>query len=669
MTIEEKFGKGKKLTPQEIAKRSRLALRTTYVDLGIVADAPIIIDRIIDNLIPKSVLEPGPMIVRFDTTTIDAPHANDEYELYQRKGLTGSPVLIDSDVFGPVLTRPRFRDVQVPTAGLLDDDLSKSSTTYVYTFIFFRGIDGNRQTFDNIIAEIDRIAPEQDKTSRIKFKPDAAVFTNLPPRGTIDDAWLDANTALNLTVNTTYEFYRPDDTIDVYIDTNYGTGAPVYSQQLTSGSISIPRDRLPKFDSLYFLWFVLRDVVGNESDPALSSPFDVKRLPPPVLIDCVIPKGILPDVIDLEDLETPVYVNVPYVTNGNEVDRIIPTVRNGALTIGIGNQALGTAPRTLQFLVSTSRLLALWNNATAEVPITAAFNFSRGVEPLVPSRPTDSALDFTYRGPVNPVFPDRESPAMTQVTVVGDSGRPNHITADDRGKEVTISTPMITPPTVWSPIGDETARLWYNGREVHNELLTAGTVSVLTFDMDAATVDAAGPGTKIAYWTIEETGGRNVMKSRDTEVTVDPVRVSFPPPTVRLFNGNVSCRYLTFPDLALPVTVTIDPTYMPVNTVVTLKSVGTEDSAGLREILGTEFTGEYTINGSEAGGVFVMNIQPYSTKLKPIQPPFGSGLPNGYIKIWYEVPVSGVQNPSDEFLNVVSLLNDGGFYCEGGSTL
>jgi hypothetical protein len=107
---------------------------------------------------------------------------------------------------------------------------------------------------------------------------------------------------------------------------------------------------------------------------------------------------------------------------------------------------------------------------------------------------------------------------------------------------------------------------------------------------------------------------------------------------------------------------------MPTNTVVTVKSVGTEDASGLKEISGTEFSVTYTINGSEVGGVFIKNIQPYVSKIKPIQPPRSSGLPNGYIKIWYEVTIGGVPTKSAEFLNEVSLLNDSGNYCEGSPT-
>lgn len=666
MTVQNKIDDGKELTLKEIAKRSRLALRTRTSRVRTVKsiDPPMIVGQIVDYLIPRTVLEPGPMIVRFQTNKITDPQDGDEYELYQQ----GINAPIANGNLGPVAGRPPEVDISVVTTALVDDDLTKGSTTYKYQLVVYKGTDGNPDYSPWFTAEIDRYAPEQDKSTGTKFKPEAAVFTNLPARGTIDDQWLEDNSSLDLTVNIGYEFYRPDDTVTIYADTNYGSGVAIHTQELTTNTVSIPKDKLPELDGLYYLWYVLRDVVGRDSDPALASSFNVARRPPPGLIDCEIPKGISPDVIDLEDLTSPVYVEVPYTTNGQETDRIIQSISNGTMTVPLGSELLGTPPRTLQFQVSTSRLVALWGASTAELPITAQYNFSRGVEPLKPSAVTNSALDFTYRGPVNPVFPELENPNMTKVQVVGDSGTVNHITANDRGKPVTISTPMVEASNTWVPLGDETAKLWYNGKEVYSLALTAGTVETLTFVMPATEIDNAGVGKKIAYWTIEETGGRNVMKSFDTEVQVDAARVDLPAPAVQLFNGFVSCRYLTRPDFELPVTVTIDPIHMPIDTVVTLKSVGTSDAAGLNPIVGTEFSDTYMINGTEVGGIFVRNIQPYLTKLKPIQPPHSSGLPNGYIKIWYEVNIEGAPNPSLEFLNEVSLLNASFNYCEGTPT-
>ena len=201
MTIQNKFGDGEQLTLQEIGKRSRLALRTSDVGVGVLIDPPEIVGKIIDDLIPKAVLDPGPMVVRFQTNTIADPQDNDEWELYERKGPSGSPVMIADGSLGNVAGRPATVNIDVITTGLLDDDLTKSSTTYEYQFIVYKGTDGNPDPSPWFPAEIDRHAPEQDKATGTKFKPEAAVFTNLPARGTIDDKWLEDNRSLDLTVN------------------------------------------------------------------------------------------------------------------------------------------------------------------------------------------------------------------------------------------------------------------------------------------------------------------------------------------------------------------------------------------------------------------------------------------------------------------------------------
>ncbi|WP_139834995.1 hypothetical protein [Pseudomonas sp. B35(2017)] len=668
MTVQNIIGKGARLTLQEIGERARLSLRTSGQVSGVLLEKPEVVGKIVDDLIPKTILDSGDLIIRFHTNTILDPQDNDEYELWQRKGPSDAPEMVADGNLGQAAGRPATVDIEVPTVALVDDDLAQASTLWEFELVVYRGDNGNPDSSDWFPVQIDRNAPEQDKASGQKFKPETATLINLPAPGIIDDEWLSTHDSLDIDVNISYQFYRPDDTIIVYLSTNYGVGMPVFEQTLSNSSVAIPTDDIPQLDGQYFLWYELRDIVGNVSDPSLARGLRVSRRPAPVLLDCVFPKGILPDVIDLADLETPVFLEVPYSTNGQQTDRITPTVSNGTLDVPLGSKALGIGPANLQFTLSNSRLLALWNNATAEVPITGTYVFTRGVQPPQDSRSTSSALDFTYRGPINPIFPGRENPNMVRVTVVGKSGTPNHITEDDRLDVVTISTPMVAAPNPWVPLGDETAKLWFDGKEVHSELLTAGTVTVLTAPIPAAVIEAAVPGKKIAYWTIEETGGRNVMKSFDTEVQLDAVRLILPKPTVRLFNGFVSCRYLTRPDFQLPVTVPIHPTAMPVGTVVTLRSIGTTDSQGLMPIPGTDFADTYTITGAEAEGVFIQNIQPYLTKLKPIQPPASSSLPNGYIKIWYEITVAGAPLPSMEFLNEVSLLNASNNYCEGTPT-
>lgn len=668
---------GEVLTLRQIADRSRTALRSSTSDSGVLLEPPIIVDQIVDDLIPKTVLDSGWMIIEFDTSKIARPHDEDSWQLYQRTGPVGSEQLIDDDTFGPVLGRPPTIEIRVPTPGLLDDDLTKGSTTYFYEFDVIKGYDYNPDPSPWFPAEIDRFAPEQNKSTGTKLKPLAAGFANLAIGDVIDDDWLDNNTALELTVNTNYQFHREDDRIDVYAGTNYGIGTLIHSQALTApGEVSIPKADLPDPDGLYFIWYVLVDVVGNESEISLASSFNVRRRPRPQPLDCIIPKGILPDVIDLEDLATEVYVEVPYTLNGQETDQVLPEIynANGNTSFNLGSQSLGEEQpnKMLRFEVRVNELIALWGNSTAELPVYADYQFLRGVETPIPSNQTESALDFTYRGPVNPIFPGLDNPNMVKVSVVavGGSGTLNHITADDRGKPATISTPMITGTDPWVPLGDEIAKLWFNGVEVHSEQLVVGTVSLLTFEMDATFIDSVGVGRKLAYWTIEEDGGRNRMRSWPTEVIIDAARVNLPPPRANVFGANrvVSCVSLKRGSWELPVTVDIDPTHMPTGTVVTLRSIGTTDSLGQDPINDTEYSGTYTITGTEVGGVFVKDVEPYLEKIKPIQPPHSAGLPNGYIKIWYEVTIGGVVTPSAEFFHEVSLLNTSYNYCEGTPT-
>ncbi|WP_445571639.1 hypothetical protein [Pseudomonas sp. E102] len=676
MTSTSTSPNGEVLTLKQIAERSRTALRTKNSDSGVLLNPPEIVGQIIDDLIPKSVLDTGTMTVRFHTGDIASPHDSDEWELYERKAPdTGDGTMVADGQFGPVTGRPTELNIPVSTIALADDDASKASTTYEYQFVHYKGADGNADMSPWFPAEIDRYAPEHDKQSNMRLKPEAAIFVNLAPGQEIDDDWLANNSTLELAINVSYDFHRDDDVIHVYAGDSYGVGTPVHTQDLTSsGEVSVPTAAIPQLDGQYYVWYVLEDVVGNISEDALASGYYVRRRPRPQLHDSYIPKGILPDVVDLEDLTSPVYVEVPYTTNGQDTDRIIPKIinGNGSTEFALGSQQLGQeAPnKVLQFPVATNRLIALWGSSTAQAAVFTEYQFSRTTENPVPSVPAESALDFSYRGPVNPIFPSLENPNMVKVTVVavGGSGTPNHITPEDRGKEATISTPLVDAASAWVPIGDEVARLWFNGVEVYSENLTAGTLTPLTFNMSAADIDGAGVGKKIAYWTIEEDGGRNVMRSYPTEVQVDAVRVVLPAPTVRLFNGLVSCRYLDRSTYALPVTVDIDATHMPPGTVVTLKSVGTTDALGLDEIPGTDYLGTYQITGAATGGQFVKNIEPYLTKLKPIQPTHASGLPNGYIKIWYEVDIGGVLTSSLEFLNEVSLLNNSFNYCEGTPT-
>ena len=143
MNVKSTVGSGQILTLQELGKRSRLSLRASKVNVGIKLADPEIVGLIIDRLVPKAVLDPGPVKVKFKTNAILDPQDGDEWELYQRKGPSGSQTMVDSGTFGPVAGRPVEVDIDVPTASLVDDDTSKASTTWEFKLITFRGDNGN----------------------------------------------------------------------------------------------------------------------------------------------------------------------------------------------------------------------------------------------------------------------------------------------------------------------------------------------------------------------------------------------------------------------------------------------------------------------------------------------------------------------------------------------
>ncbi|XVN15365.1 hypothetical protein QZH47_02830 [Pseudomonas corrugata] len=120
MTVQSKLIdlNGEQLTRQEVAKRSRLAARALSNPLTAPPqEGASIDDQLVDNLIPKSVLDSSQMIVRFDNSKIPVPHDDDEWELYQRKGGdTGAGTEIAQDVFGQAVGRPAETEIPVDTS-------------------------------------------------------------------------------------------------------------------------------------------------------------------------------------------------------------------------------------------------------------------------------------------------------------------------------------------------------------------------------------------------------------------------------------------------------------------------------------------------------------------------------------------------------------------------
>ncbi len=685
MTAKQSLGPISELsTAQMVAKQSRLNYRSFNLPAPKANNPAPEIDGLIDGgRVPKVLMDTPALTVKLMGVLDENDRDSAELVLYdQRNGDDPEGgVVIGTEVFLPPLPRTYPIDFPLPTADLPDDDKGNDSTFYKLRFRIYGGGTGNPDNSDPLEVRADRFAPYQSKVDGVRSSGPKPTYRNVPG-DVIDDAWLKANTELQLTIDPSYPFYRTNDTVRVFVSDTYSDTAPptpTYSTKMpASGLVNVPVANLGSpTTGKYYVYYNLTDSVGNISKVSFANALEVNLRPEPEMGIPTIPKAVLPDVLDLKEFDSLVYVFVEVKLHWLDTDDILLCVNSDSspvkqLKVGSGTQ--------LRFTLNYIHLKHLITDPYALVDTKLYYYLKRGIDTPRKSLEQPFTFDHTYRGPVNPNLPELENAEMVPVDVLGDSATLNHVTAADRGKPVTIKTTVQKPGGTWVSYGDEIARLWFDGKEVTNIPLMGGPVPLLTFDMASTVIDAAGPGKKIAQWSIEEGGGRNVMFSPKTEVTIDEVSVTFPQPTVPIYEVDdgaggrkrvVNCRSVagSGTNRLLPVTVIIDPVHMPIGSTVMVHSVGTEDPAGLVEIPGTEFSEGYPINGGEVGGVFQVNIQPYLTKIKPIQPTRASGLPNGYIKIWYIVMVNGKPEKSIEFLNEVALLNPAGNYCEGTPTL
>ncbi|MGE8179354.1 hypothetical protein [Pseudomonas fluorescens] len=685
MTAKESLGPVSKLsTAQSIAKQSRSNYRSfNFAGPKANNPKPEIDGLIEEGLATKTLLDTPALTVKL--MGVIGEHDNDSAELVlydQRNGdEPEGGVVIGAEVSLPPLPRTYPIDFPLQTDRLHDDNRGEFSTFYKLRFRVYGGGTGNADNSNPLELRIDRFAPYQSKIDGVRSSGPKPVYRNVPD-GVIDDAWFKLNTELQLTIDTSYPFYRTNDIVKVYVSDTYSDTAPptpTYSTTLPpSGLVNIPVSDLGSpTTGKYYVYYNLTDSVGNISKVSFANVLEVNLRPEPVLFAPTIPKAVLPDVLDLKDFETPVHVIVKRPLHALDDDYIILYADSDESPIQQLKMGSGAE---LRFTLNYIHLKHLITDPYAVIDTKLYFYLKRGIEPSRKSPEQPFIFDHTYRGPINPNLPETENGEMVPVDVLGESQTLNHVTADDLGKPVTIKTTVQKPGGRWESHGDERVKFWLNGKVVKEISLTGGAIPLLTYEMPPSDIEDAGPGKKIAQWSIEEDGGRNVMFSPKTEVLIDERSVTFPAPTVPTYEVDdgaggrkrvVNCRSVAGIGInrLLPVTVIIDAAHMPKDTVVTVYSIGTEDADGLVEIEGTEFDEDYTIMDGDVGGVFQVNIQPYLTKIKPIQPTADSGLPNGYIKIWYTVPVNGKPAKSREFLNEVALLNPANNYCEGTPSL
>lgn len=678
MTAKQNLGTTP-LTAWELAEQSRDKLRLGSDEPGTLAAETSIKDLLVENLIPKSMLEAGKITAQLSEyvgDTINPPHDEDKYRVRLRGPGLPVTIIVTSTDLGPVSGRSWPMDVDFPTDKLLDSwsTSQTSSTEYEVRIEVKSGTGSNWSTPPYLKIRVDRYEPYKNKQTDAVNQPTGGAFRSPEPGKDLDNDWLDKNTSAQVTIPTNYAFYRPDDRVHIFFSKNYSQTAPegtVYLDKLNpNGQHSFTVDASALESETYYLYYQLNDVVGHFSRVSLDQYVEVNIHPAAVLTEPKVPSAEHPDTLDFGDLKGSVYVEVTRPVNGLNSDDIEGFIANLA---GDQKYSLGTRTQGSNLFLTFpmyyhEHLAPLFGNAKGSVEVVAYYQHKRGSPAARPSPEQKFLLNFHYAGPISEDLPSDTNRNMVKVTVVGKSGVPNVLTADDLNHDVYIFTPMVEPSNSWASESNERALMWYGGEQVFRKDLE-GHEKELRAVIDPDILRKVGPGSVKAWWTIEYPNQPNRMFSQLQTVTVEEARVTFPAPTIPIDDGDVvNCEALggdeESTDRWLKVVVDVDPSYMH-NKVVTVRSVGTKDKLGLEAIPGTEFFEPVSVGGTETE--FSVDIKPYLEKIKPIQPAPGSGIPNGYIKVWYEVPVDGDSVPSDPVIKEVDLIADGN-YCEGTPT-
>ncbi|WP_347905923.1 hypothetical protein [Pseudomonas purpurea] len=678
MTAKQDLGTAP-LTAWELAEQSRAKLRLGADEPGSSAAETTIEGLLVDNLVPKSMLNVGAikaLLSEYVGDAINPPHDGDTYRVRLRGPNLPLTIIVPSTDLGLVADRKWPKEIDFPTDKLLDNwsTSQTSSTVYEVRIEVKSGTGNNWSTPPYVKLGVDRYQPYKNKQTDAVNQPTGGVFRSPLPGKDLDNDWLDRNTLVEVNIPVNYAFYRSDDQVEVFFSENYSQSAPsdlVFSGALpANGQVFFSVAGLTLQNKKYYLYYRLTDVSGNVSSVSRDQFIEVNVHPAAVLDKPKVPSAIKPDTLDLGDLKGTVVVEVTRPVNGLSNDKVEGFISDlaGTKKYSLGTRDLGSQLFLTFPMYYHEHLAPLFGDAKGSVEVMAYYEHKRGIQAARPSPQETFLLNFNYAGPISEELPSDTNKNMVNVTVIGASNVPNKLTAEDLKGAVYISTPMVEAGNGWKSGANERVFMWYGGKQVFQKNLE-GDETELRATITREILEEVGSGIIKANWTIEYPNQPNRMSSQLQTVTVEEASVTFPPPTIPIEDGDVvNCEALggdeESTDRWLKVEVDVDPLYMQ-NKVVVVRSIGTLDKEGLQPILGTEFYGPYTVGGAETE--FAVDIKPYLQYIKPIQPAPGSGQPNGYIKVWYEVPVGGQTIPSASVIKEVDLIGDG-HYCEGTPT-
>ncbi|ALI04501.1 hypothetical protein C1Y08_16830 [Pseudomonas sp. FW306-02-F02-AA] len=678
MTANEKLTS--KLTNQQIAEKARDKSRFfSLPNADEKHPAPRIEGMLDDGLLPAKLLDND---LKISVVKLNEYHEGDKARVYLYKSGSEAPVYVGGLIDLPKAETDYPVDLPLPKEYLLDDEELESVTRYYVTLEIVDGRSGNELFTDDLHINIDLHGPYRSKLDGTFIRPPKVIIIDAPDL--IDTPWLEKELPLKVKIDTEYQFYSGSDVFSAAIsNAEPGADAPLADLVFTGvlavdGRVDIPLDKFAdkvSKDGTIYVNILITDRAGNESKVSFPVSIPVKLQVKPVLHELDMPIVGKNGVLDLKTLQFKIYVYVKHPDHALATDKI-RLLLNG--TIPVAEKTVGAEPNPMRFLLSYLELKQLAGHRDQPIPTKLSYQLIRGIESPTPSADYPFTFDGSIAGLPHPDYPSLTNPKMINVGLKGESDTLNHIIGTDRGKTVTISTPMSDP--LFSIMTDEIAILRYDGIDIYSKGLI-GDETELTYDIPAADIDSAGTGIKDACWAIRVNGSANILMSEITKVTVDAAIVEFSEPSAETFpvmdNGVqkyvINCNSVKnsappgtpAKDLyqRLAVTIPINKLWMPKDTVVTVHSVGTIDREGHEVIVGTEFSEQYTIQGNEIDDKFVVYVRTYLDKLKPIQPSFASGQDNGAFKCWYTTPVEGTPTSSLVFLREARFLASR-VYCE-----
>ncbi|WP_339470863.1 MULTISPECIES: hypothetical protein [unclassified Pseudomonas] len=443
-------------------------------------------------------------------------------------------------------------------------------------------------------------------------------------------------------------------------------------------------------DGVHSLRYLIVDAAGNPMYKQ-SGAFnvDVSLFPSPSnfkapTIDLAVPGDGLtnrPDVAALNGLTVriPAYDDVLRAD-----DELVVT-----LTTSLGSHTelpfpVGSATFPVPIQISYPTLVALYGATVGLLPLTVSYSIKRRTVsyPAVLTATTD--LDLFVVGPT-PGGPDPININLNPVRVIGKDfvgaeGPDNELTPEHATRDAVARIKLWSDP----PTPDArafTIRLYYDGLFVPPALPVPNGVADQEIDMTIpwAAIVAGKNGTKLAHYTIEATGSANTQQPPLTPVNVTANFVSLDKPVVRNLTSGVFINCDSFVPKGPPpgdLVVFIPPsTEFALNMLVTLHWQGFSDDAATAgmEVPAAVGTATHTITQqSEINLGFTMNLGPYATIFKTIQPTFATRLA-GSAKLFYSIPQAGGAplNSNDAIQRVrgqkSGASGTNGTFCDGGA--